>query len=311
MLTVKLVAMDNFEMSTYPLTRDYSASELHGYGGGNRTRTCHLMLAKHLLYQMSYTPTKLAREPGIEPNTSIWQGARESNPLAFYWLGGLSRIQTTQHLLMKEIGFPITLKPKIAETATLGLLPQCFSSATLSDTWRCYHSKDYRSPMIVYYLLCGSCFPLDSISSRIHGVIPSVTLDRTSVWWQLFPLATSFLTLLDRLTFASSRSFALAGFQWSPLVTMGRFHITLSSRYCLIIWRLWAFTYSHSSFLSRLLECFLPLQDRDINLVEVVTLIKCRWLALTPITWRRWRESNPPKSDRQSGALPRGLQRHI
>jgi hypothetical protein len=25
-------------------------------GGGNRTRTCHLMLAKHLLYQMSYTP---------------------------------------------------------------------------------------------------------------------------------------------------------------------------------------------------------------------------------------------------------------
>ena len=27
--------------------------------------------------------------------------------------------------------------------------------------------------------------------------------------------------------------------------------------------------------------------------------------------WRRRRESNPPKSDRQSGALPRGLQRHI
>ena len=27
-------------------------------GGGNRTRTRHLMLAKHLLYQMSYTPTK-------------------------------------------------------------------------------------------------------------------------------------------------------------------------------------------------------------------------------------------------------------
>ena len=27
--------------------------------------------------------------------------------------------------------------------------------------------------------------------------------------------------------------------------------------------------------------------------------------------WRRWRESNPPKSDRQSGALPRGLQRHV
>ena len=26
--------------------------------------------------------------------------------------------------------------------------------------------------------------------------------------------------------------------------------------------------------------------------------------------WRRRRESNPPKSDRQSGALPRGLQRH-
>lgn len=28
---VKLVATDNFEMSTYPLSRDYSASELRGY----------------------------------------------------------------------------------------------------------------------------------------------------------------------------------------------------------------------------------------------------------------------------------------
>lgn len=34
--------------------------------------------------------------------------------LAFHLiLGGLSRTQTTQHLLMKEIGFPITLKPTI------------------------------------------------------------------------------------------------------------------------------------------------------------------------------------------------------
>ena len=30
----------------------------------------------------------------------------------------------------------------------------------------------------------------------------------------------------------------------------------------------------------------------------------------THYIWRRRRESNPPKSDRQSGALPRGLQRH-
>ena len=30
LLHINLVAMDNFEMSTYPLSRDYSASELHG-----------------------------------------------------------------------------------------------------------------------------------------------------------------------------------------------------------------------------------------------------------------------------------------
>ena len=92
--------MDNFEMSTYALSRQRSSSELHGYGGGNRTRTCHLMLAKHLLYQMSYTPTKLAREPGIEPGTTesksvvlplhhsrtkTWHPPRDSNPNERFW----------------------------------------------------------------------------------------------------------------------------------------------------------------------------------------------------------------------------------
>jgi hypothetical protein len=42
----------------------------------------------------------------------------------------------------------------------------------------------------------------------------------TSVWWQLFPPATLFLTLLDRLTLASLLS-------QSPPVTMGRFPSTL------------------------------------------------------------------------------------
>ncbi len=48
----------------------------------------------------------------------------------------------------------------IAETATSGLLPQCFSASPLADAVD--HCKDDRSSMIVYCLLCGSCFPLDT-----------------------------------------------------------------------------------------------------------------------------------------------------
>ena len=36
----------------------HCAKSAYYLGGGNRTRTRHLMLAKHLLYQMSYTPIK-------------------------------------------------------------------------------------------------------------------------------------------------------------------------------------------------------------------------------------------------------------
>jgi hypothetical protein len=46
--------MTNFPTLRQIVTRINGLVNL--YGGGNRTRTCHLMLAKHLLYQMSYTP---------------------------------------------------------------------------------------------------------------------------------------------------------------------------------------------------------------------------------------------------------------
>ena len=63
----------------------------------------------------------------------------------------------------------------IAETATLGLLPQCFSASPLADAVD--HCKDDRSSMIVDCLLCGSCFPLDSWS-RIRVLPPSGHLER-------------------------------------------------------------------------------------------------------------------------------------
>ena len=52
------------------------------------------------------------------------------------------------------------LRNKISETATLGLLPQCFSAGQRTDAVN--HCKDDRSSMIAYCLLCGSCFPLDT-----------------------------------------------------------------------------------------------------------------------------------------------------
>ncbi len=65
---------------------------------------------------------------------------------------------------------------------------------------------------------------------------------------------------------------------------------------------------------------FLPLLDRLC--LSFVTFVKpgiqprvgfhlLILLSVVLVYWRRRRESNPPKSDRQSGALPRGLQRHV
>jgi hypothetical protein len=61
-------------------------------------------------------------------------------------LGGLSRTQTTQHLLMKEIGFPITLKPKFG----VGLLARfrTYQSWTYGDVSVTYHTRRYLGSLV-------------------------------------------------------------------------------------------------------------------------------------------------------------------
>lgn len=85
--------------------------------------------------------------------------------------GGLSRTQTSQHLLVKEIGFPLTLKPKIRKLLSWDSYPGVSQGLPSQVPWRCYHCKDYRSSLIVYRLLCGSCFPLDSYHIQTHSII--------------------------------------------------------------------------------------------------------------------------------------------
>ena len=82
-------------------------------------------------------------------------------------------VKTTQSRMAR---FPSTHSTKhclsIAETATLGLLPQCFSAGQRTDAVD--HCKDDRSSMIAHCLLCGSCFPLDTGAvdgTRTHLVL--------------------------------------------------------------------------------------------------------------------------------------------
>ena len=47
------------------------------FGGGKRTRTADILLAKQALYQLSYTPT--VGHPGLEPGTSPLSGVRSNH----------------------------------------------------------------------------------------------------------------------------------------------------------------------------------------------------------------------------------------
>ena len=44
------------ELTTYRLQGECSTSELNRHGGGDRDRTCDILLAKQVLSQLSYTP---------------------------------------------------------------------------------------------------------------------------------------------------------------------------------------------------------------------------------------------------------------
>lgn len=47
------------------------------FGGGKRTRTADILLAKQALYQLSYTPS--VGHPGLEPGTSPLSGVRSNH----------------------------------------------------------------------------------------------------------------------------------------------------------------------------------------------------------------------------------------
>ena len=47
-------------------------------GGGKRTRTADILLAKQALYQLSYTPIPVGH-PGLEPGTSPLSGVRSNH----------------------------------------------------------------------------------------------------------------------------------------------------------------------------------------------------------------------------------------
>ena len=51
-------------------------------GGGERTRTDDLLLAKQALSQLSYTPRRMVGQGGFEPPTSRLSSAR-SNQLSY------------------------------------------------------------------------------------------------------------------------------------------------------------------------------------------------------------------------------------
>lgn len=50
------------------------------FGGGKRTRTADILLAKQALYQLSYTPKReRVGHPGLEPGTSPLSGVRSNH----------------------------------------------------------------------------------------------------------------------------------------------------------------------------------------------------------------------------------------
>ena len=64
-----------------PVSREYH-SPVTSFGGGERDRTDDLMLAKHVLSQLSYAPGRLVGQGGLEPPTSRLSSAR-SNQLSY------------------------------------------------------------------------------------------------------------------------------------------------------------------------------------------------------------------------------------
>ena len=69
---VTLVPVVGIELTTYRLQGGCSTTELNrqNYGGGDKDRTCYILLAKQALSQMSYTPNYMAPQPGLEPGTN-------------------------------------------------------------------------------------------------------------------------------------------------------------------------------------------------------------------------------------------------
>ena len=81
-------------------------------GGGNRTRTGDPLLAKQVLYQLSYTPVRVlvVGPSGLEPPTSRLSVVRSSQ-LSYGPIGGDKRVRTVDPLLAKQVLSQLSYTP--------------------------------------------------------------------------------------------------------------------------------------------------------------------------------------------------------
>ena len=83
-------------------------------GGGYRTRTCDPLLAKQVLYQLSYTPVRVlvVGPSGLEPPTSRLSVVRSSQlsygPVSGPLSGGGYRTRTGDPLLAKQVLYQLS-----------------------------------------------------------------------------------------------------------------------------------------------------------------------------------------------------------
>ena len=76
---MKLVSTAGIEPAAYRLSSECSTTELrkHEIGGGDRNRTCYILVANQALCQMSYTPEMVAGFPPANTNAQLRSPVRE------------------------------------------------------------------------------------------------------------------------------------------------------------------------------------------------------------------------------------------
>ena len=134
----------------------------------NYSRVTPLVYFKKITdYLSHYTPSVTARlmvwvariELALRVSKTHWL------PLSYtqiIWLRISGSNRANHWLTVKSLHHAWILRNKFLKLLRWDSYPSVSQVLRYSRPDAVYHCKDYRSSMIVYCLLCGSCFPLDS-----------------------------------------------------------------------------------------------------------------------------------------------------